>query len=400
MSIEFDCSWKTLTAIAVRNLPSFPSSLKLYLENEDNRFMLILQHPLSSNPTWRHFDIPRNVFPLKLKICNTKGEELYEDEIDPKHMFLAVQDINLIENFDSTACFLEFSDDGVYTTQRHAEEIAKLTQNFGIHIKLQATQEATPRDVKFGELKEQYQQLLFHRKQISELSQKISEIKQRMTRFASQKKTHNPKIKKIHEFKDFKNDLEEAAIEKRVLSKNSTGLNRFLSAQNSISHDLLGRSKINYNNNLEIAQKSLLSISNIQWMIEIRRIKLVSELYEVFKNTLVFEWLARNPEENFKVLSEEEMCFVLGHSVLLICGLSHIYRIQLRYPLKFFGSCSSIINDGIELPLHTFGKLVDNSKISTAIQCLLYNLTQVFQIAPMPHISGLENRWENKVSSD
>lgn len=51
MSLEFDCSWKALTTIAIRNIQGPPCPLTLTISSISQNFRLELSHPTSANPT-------------------------------------------------------------------------------------------------------------------------------------------------------------------------------------------------------------------------------------------------------------------------------------------------------------------------------------------------------------
>lgn len=184
--------------------------------------------------------------------------------IDLQHMYLVVQDISLLENFSSTACFLEFSDEGVYTTNKNSREIFKLTQNFSIHVKLLATQEATARDIDFEELRLQYINLVRNRRKLSDLSVDIDRAKIKLTQFVTSKKTHYPILKKIHDLQEFHYHMNQAAIEKRNMVISSRNLMIFLKKQNELTEQLLISSKFHFNSQCALGHESIVMAANKQ----------------------------------------------------------------------------------------------------------------------------------------
>lgn len=108
---------------------------------------------------------------------------------------------------------------------------------------------------------------------------------------------------------------------------------------------------------------------------------MISELYEAFKETEASDLFFHTIEN---IVNDEELNAKLGYLTHILQALSDIYRIQIRFPMKFRGSNSTIFVNSKEFQLIRISRNQEHSRFNVSLQCLKYNISQILDVAPNP----------------
>jgi len=374
MSLELDCSWKQMTCIAVRNLPGPPARVKLLLESAT--FFYQTEHSLTCNPTWRNLEIPKDVFPVSLKVYSNE-ECLLETFVDSKKMHFVCESLQCLESFDFPVCFIEFSEEGFFTTEEFSENFTHLARNCSFQIKLLATQEATSRRVNFSKIQNKYKRILEVRKQLAQNFSEIKVLKDQLRNVLQDKKSFFPLKKKTSELQEHVSGLNSASNNKTELVKGSKSLVKEIKGQQEVATQLLNAHKRKYSERAKTAKKDREHLSLKERLTHSRRIKLWHELYGVFKTSNILTGLKEiNDSINF-YQKDEQVSSSLGYLGLIVQVLADYCRIELRHEFKFQGSRSYVCVGGKNLPLYRVGKNIEADKTTSAVKALFENIQQL-----------------------
>ncbi|CAG9324668.1 unnamed protein product [Blepharisma stoltei] len=379
MSLEFDCSWKVLTSIILRNLQGPPSPLELQISSLSKDFQLKLPHSPSCNPSWPNLNIFSSLFPISIKISNPSDELILETVLDPRHMYFIANDLSSLENFSHCAWLFEFSENGYYTNQENASELIAIASNCSAQQKLQATQDAVSRVISFQDLKRRYEELLGGRKRLSDLSLRLKELRSQSSKFLVNKKSDFSSLGIKQSTESELNDTQKSAINSSNLDQSSKSLITDNSGQLQVAEKLLNAHNKKYKLRSENTQIEFKELPKKHEILQIRRLKMTGELYEIFKVTRAINLFYENSDG---ILNDEENNYRLGYSAHILQVLSDLYRIPVRFPMKFRGSTSSIFANGKEFPLYRYGKAQELTKFNIAMQCLRFNIAQILDIVP------------------
>ncbi|CAG9328811.1 unnamed protein product [Blepharisma stoltei] len=392
MSLENDCAWKSLSSIAIRNLPGQPSELSLKLSNREKDFHLELLHPISLNPYWTSLKIPHKVYPVLVIVTNSSNSVLLEDYLNPKHLVFLTKDLISLKEFSFPFICYEFSDENWYAQQESIQQFTRATRKESLSLsplRSSIRKDSFNAAVDFFELKENYKKLLRARKEFINLDQKTQELKASFSKILQSKTFKLQRLKEKKDLAEEENDFKRSIAEQALLTEKSHNLIKDYFGHEQVGKKLLHAHSRKFKERIESIDEWLMKVEAKQALVQLRRIKMIGEIYVAFPDLFSIEWLEMIDDEGNANESETENLEKLGYISHIIQTIAEIYRTQMRFQIIFKGSQSSVIANEEELPIYVPNRNNNGKKTNIATQCLRNNLLQIKEL--VPPTSALDN---------